>query len=1494
MVLSRNKMIRKIFSLFVMYLLIVSSINLDVKAQQTEIDWNDEKQVKEALKKDPTSTINSNTEKAKEFIRKNHDFILENPDVGNAYFNSIGKITEPRDKELAEKFLSKNIQKNFDLSKGKLQIKDGNIVDEQGKNFILEEIKLMADVVTVESIEGGGLRFYFKKKHIVDIIEAKNIKQDKDNLIVDGKQISLAEEKQLLKINSDDKGLAVSCQAEKCNFARNGINVNLASQGSYEETSNLIKTEKAVVTSGQNKIFGSAEFYYDSSGIDKTKPISLIGETSSALIDGQKHRSTPKSLPIGPELKNILEDSVDKNQEFIDKIIDPKHASITKMCLQCYVNLKEEFDRDIESGKISGYVFGLTNPISNKRIMLNKGEVISNYDNALIIGTHKSSEFRTNINENNIIIDGPHSNEKNAYLGSVITNNGRIDHSNEDGRTVSKKDRTYSFGNVPTTRFFFPEAIDENVRNLITISDFITASNVNPSSGSGTLAVNSLFDEKTSIDSLQDPVVREAYRNLANLLDEDKKSKQVANVNDAFIKDQRVTNLYLFKKDGELKLSQSGENHELFKVIAKEQVNDAFLSFLATKPEVLDDPQARSQLQRLMEFMVWKNTAVHQAAARYEELTNVWGYTPLGKYNPALRAYNFVFGEDKNLFNKIVENDNSQEGAQAILSLMKEGFSLKEIREMIPPATDIPISDSKIGLVFRDPGVNARLEIERLSENVRDVQDFEKFKVEKIRILRETIDTYKSQNEPEQALIFLPELIRERYGEEGEDILQKLINKNGELCDASTTCGGLLHQKKDKFGKYGISISYPKEWPAELVSDIKELYDTNLEIQQDENRRKFREFAESFFDAEQLTYGALLSTISGGTGAIIGKTAQLVKSVASPLGKAYYTLRGGALLGEEVVTGISSSFIKVPTEASVGIAVVSPTDLRKFRDVKIKDLNIWEAREPFRIELSTGKIYEHQPTSFAQDIRMQVISMKTGGEVVSEVPFITEEIEGGFRTVERVYSIPNKKDIISLRSDIPNTVIDDKITDLELAKIYSDRLYKGLFGGDVDLERSFGVTNFESVSSEDKLKILNEIINTEFEIYFHKPNLLEGEGINVWFKEGTDSHKIFDFGKAAEMLKSKREDILQIIDLERTFGTKTPFEQLDDVQQTELLFEAGKRDFLSHRTLSVGSAGSGITTHTHPIYFDTGSLTLNRQLNEIARRHPFDTRLTDEERDNLVKIRKVVKDEEGKNVEYHESRIQELKSNLDEFETNPNLVYLNEMKKEVEKAFDSRSSERIISLREKLEKDGFVYNFDPVTGQELMNYDTNTGEAMILNQRRKLHLFLDHIANTDIKSINMPQESINDFKLKLKREIDSYEYFKQRSLKAIDLLGSEKSLEDLYYRSLDKGVILPSIGKFKSGVLTESGDMYSLLSSDKVTRLPDGTTLRRGKIIYPHGVTYTIVEGNNIEAKGGEVIVGEGNIVHLVSIQGNNVQTYKAPLDKFLEDRTMIFRQLNE
>ena len=78
MVLFGYKMSKRIFAFFIIYPLIASSITVETIAQpapRTEINWNDDERVKEALKKDP-SLIGQNFENAQTFIIKNKQFAL--------------------------------------------------------------------------------------------------------------------------------------------------------------------------------------------------------------------------------------------------------------------------------------------------------------------------------------------------------------------------------------------------------------------------------------------------------------------------------------------------------------------------------------------------------------------------------------------------------------------------------------------------------------------------------------------------------------------------------------------------------------------------------------------------------------------------------------------------------------------------------------------------------------------------------------------------------------------------------------------------------------------------------------------------------------------------------------------------------------------------------------------------------------------------------------------------------------------------------------------------------------------------------------------------------------------------------------------------------------------------------------------------------------------------------------------------------------------------
>ena len=143
MVLFRDKMSRKIFAFFVIYLFFTSLMNIQVKAQPTpasNINWNDTEKVKEALKKNP-SLIGQNFESAQIFIRNNKQFVLENPEIAYTYLNVLGKITDPADRSMAQEFLSKTTKKNFDLSQGTVEVQNRvHIIDEKGKKFSIEAV----------------------------------------------------------------------------------------------------------------------------------------------------------------------------------------------------------------------------------------------------------------------------------------------------------------------------------------------------------------------------------------------------------------------------------------------------------------------------------------------------------------------------------------------------------------------------------------------------------------------------------------------------------------------------------------------------------------------------------------------------------------------------------------------------------------------------------------------------------------------------------------------------------------------------------------------------------------------------------------------------------------------------------------------------------------------------------------------------------------------------------------------------------------------------------------------------------------------------------------------------------------------------------------------------------------------------------------------------------------------------------------------------------
>jgi len=997
MVLSGDKKIRKIYAMAVICLILFSSITIEVKST-SHIDWGDDNSIRNSFMQDPQGTIRENPEKAKEFVRKNPEVVLNNPEAGKAYFSELGPITDPRDREIAQKFLSKNTRKNFDLSKGTLQIKDERIFDEKGQAFDINQIRAMTNVIMVESLEGGGLRFYYKDNNLVDVAQAKSLGQNGENIVIDGKEISLVGENQNIAIKSGDDVFEASCKSSGCAFKKSGFDVNLKNNGLYRETGDFIKIQNAVFSAGNDRLYGDAEFYRSLAGIDKTKPITSLGEKSSVFVDGQWHRATPINLKYGKDFTNGLKDSISGNKEFIDGIADSDSFSKTKICIQCAPQSLAQLERELAQGEISGFVFGLRNPVSEKQTMINGGEVISKYDNAVVIGVHTATEYRTQINQKNVIVDGPHNDKGLGYIGSVIANGGKLDHFNIDGKTVTMQDRLYNFGNIPSSRFFFPESISQNVKELLPLSNFAKASELNPSSNSGIVAINRLFGGSGNIESIPDEELKSAYADFASILDNDKNPKHVANLNDAFIESQKVTNLYLFKANGELNLPQSGENHELFKDIMKEQFRESYFLQRVNNPALNDKPESLRQMERLYDFMIWKNVEMHKDAARYEELTNIWGYIPLNKFNPYLRGVGYFTSDDERLFDSIVENDRAQEGAQRILRQAEQGKTFSQIREEFFPGKD-PLIDA----AFEDPGINALYRIESLSKEISDPKILGQ---EKAKVQQQAADKYKELNAPEQALLMSMEFFREKYGQ--SDVYGNIIQNRLQLCDPSTSCGELFQQispnqvrsAPNKIVLGDRVFAYPEGWSQEMVSDVENLYRLQRQIWTDENRQKFREIAESFFDAEQIAAGFTLSVATGGTSAVVGKFGYLIQNARSPITKATLEAgRAGALFNEWVFVGdfgLLSSAPAMKAAETAGTAVreygvlarvgreTVPIDIGKVKDwPELEDYIRAEVnlRNPLVEDFGDGvRIYQRD------ELLGIVNGVKDGSRGIEEVP----------------------------------------------------------------------------------------------------------------------------------------------------------------------------------------------------------------------------------------------------------------------------------------------------------------------------------------------------------------------------------------------------------------------------------------------------------------------------------------------------------------------------
>lgn len=1220
-------MMKKFFAMLLIFLFLNSLIPIGALSQEEQVDWNNKKSVEEALKQRPEEILYQYPQQAIAFIRNNPKILLDNPNVAIAYFNKIDVIIDPKDIELAEKYLSRNIVKinneqiSFDLRKGRLQIKNGFlIIDERGKTFSIESIRLMADVIKVESLDGGGLRFHFRKKYVVDIIEANSFQQGKEDLIIDNKQIMLPEERQGLRISSDANKLSVNCQTDYCNFATNGLNINLKRDGTYQEIENLIKTEKAIVVSGQDKLFGNLEFYLNGQGIDKTKPISIIGEKSFAYLDGNWHRTTPKNLNTGAELAKSLSEAISKNREFVDGIVDSKSQSVMKICLQCNPSLRNGFEEELSSGKINGYVFALTNAISNKQVMINKGEVISNYGNSIIIGAHKTSEFTSTINPNNIIVDGPHSKEKDAYLGSVIANGRKLDHFNVDGKSATKEDVMYKFGNIVSTRFFFPEAVNENVRRLISFGDFIKASNTNPTSSSGIVAVNRLLGGARNTASIQNQGLRKAYEDLAQLLDKDRNPKQVVNLNDAYVQNQKVNNLYIFKNNGELKLSQSGENHELFKVIAKEQAADSFLSYIQNSPTATLNREILSQMQRIAEFMAWKNTALHAAAARYEEFTNVWGFVPLKDRNLWLWGQDKLTSAPQAFLQKIDENEKAQQGSQEILRLMSEGLTLSQIRDKNQPTSDVlrqRAVEAYIDSVFNDPGIDATLQLERASKQIKEQNQL---RSETVRILNDAVQKYQTVNEPEQAMILQADLIRAKYGYVGESITSKIVSDKGYICETSTGCGGIfqnidqrlsekLGSANNRFVLKGTQVLYPEGWSNELAADVKKLFDLNLKVEQNENLNKFRSFTESFFEGQQLGLGLVFAVGTGGLLTINRAAGALIKEYP----RLAVPIRAGQVIAstEESITGISSAILAPKAAAKLGIS----DTLREISPTQRIIAGGSDALTPSDVV----KLFEQAGGSIDVYTAEQLVP------ALNRNPLTPEQV----KSIAEISKVDYSGGDALLRSIAKGVITPEEIdTFTSVATMFSSaNLLFNRLGSDISKQTVLEISKIEGIKSVSDWTVVPLALG------FEKGNI-DAQGIQAFIRDTKDTGLVIK-NELADYVGQGKIDPKDIpIILKRV-------ENVEGMDRYEIYAQFYKKVSGTGEILSGGQASTEIIeqfykpaeTRTHPIRFDKTYDSIEEEYRSLQDMYKVDP-------EHIVKPLRLDYDKDGKVIGFYVERIE--------------------------------------------------------------------------------------------------------------------------------------------------------------------------------------------------------------------------------------------------------------
>lgn len=533
--------------------------------------------------------------------------------------------------------------------------------------------------------------------------------------------------------------------------------------------------------------------------------------------------------------------------------------------------------------------------------------------------------------------------------------------------------------------------------------------------------------------------------------------------------------------------------------------------------------------------------------------------------------------------------------------------------------------------------------------------------------------------------------------------------------------------------------------------------------------------------------------------------------------------------------------------------------------------------ESIEIQLSNGKTLIIEPATIGQDLRLQATAKRVGVEVPADIYYETEVLNDNvMKITEMAYEIPKKMgDVVVLKGDeygYLSSQDNDLRSRLDTLQGRLSLIAADLNG--VDLEKSFGVTkSLNELSWNERLDIAKKVSTaSEIRTFAFNEEFSGTEG-TIWLKESDYSLITPEGLKILNSLRKLEEKKLELIesgllsrvDLEKTYSITTPLEDMSSEQKKELIDRLMEvKTYSAEKMTSHLKSGyyRPYKAHTHPIAttYTSYSLKINKELEELFSGHPFDTKFWTPETADRVRV--IAEEEIEKLIKPYTFLRDQYRDELLEIDksTNPERLYLAARKNEIKGVLVRNEPDNIAYAEDILERDGVLhYNFDPITGNRLDKYDTQTGDRLIENSKRRLELFL-----RDVDHTHVPEKAIDNFRVEIRQAINKYESSIQEKLQLLDLVrkGTDR---DLYFAAIFPGTFTPS-----------SGDIHTLFVPGRVIKLPDTTKVKIEKIVFPHGISYAFYEE------------GSGKI-KIITTRASDYKVEEVPKDVVLQRKPESF-----